>query len=254
MKRFTKLMLVMFLLSSPFMLQAQVSKTFPENLKQLSMQEVMALGKDAMKDVPMYNSKGILVDKENPIAEGDQMSYLPEYFADASGKLVAMKLRKRTDEEAAFIERFKAQQAKLAALIGTPAQDFETVDMEGNAIQLEDLKGSVVAINFWFIGCKPCIMEMPELNELVSHFEGKDVKFLAIATDRKDKLIDFAKKTNFDYNVIPDGRSLTKLYEISGYPTHCIVDQEGNIAYFKSAYSPRTVAELTAAIEKLLDN
>ena len=212
----------------------------------------MALGNDAMKDVPTYLD-GKLVDEENPIPKGKQMDYVPDYFADASGKLVAMKLRKRTDEEIAFINRFLEQQAKLAALVGTPAKGFETVDMEGNAVKLEDLKGSVVAINFWYIGCKPCIMEMPELNELVSHFEGQNVKFLAIATDKKDKLLDFAKKMDFDYNVIPDGRPLTKLYEITGYPTHCIVDQQGNIAYFKSAYSPQTASELTKVITGLLD-
>ena len=96
-------------------------------------------------------------------------------------------------------------------------------------------------------------MEMPELNEIVSHFKGKNVKFLAIATDVKTQLVKFAQKRDFDYNVIPDGRALTSLYEISGYPTHCIVDQEGNIAYFKSAYSPQTAAELTATIEGLLE-
>lgn len=252
MKNKAKLLLILtFSLLTAF-LQAQTSKVFPDNLKKMSMQDVMSLGNDAMKDIPVYDLKGKLIDEDNPQPEGWEMDYGRDYFADANGKLVAMKLRELTEQERGFITRFKEMQAKLAALIGTPAKQFETVDMEGNSVSLEDMKGSVVAINFWFIGCKPCIMEMPELNEIVSHFEGENVKFLAIALDSKEQLAKFANEKTFDYNVIPKGKELATLYEVSGYPTHCIVDQEGNIAYFKSAYSPQTASELTATIENLL--
>jgi len=253
MQKTTNLLLVCLLLFLPVLLQGQASKSFPKNLKQLSMDEVMALGPDAIKAVPTYDVEGKLIDKEDLIFQKKQIEYTSDYYADSSGKLVAIKLRKRTDEEIAFIQQFLDGQAKLAALIGTPAKIFETVDIEGNKVNLEDLKGTVVAINFWFIGCKPCITEMPELNEIVSHFEGENVKFLAIATDKKDELLAFEKKRDFDYMVIPDGRDLAKLYEISGYPTHCIIDQQGNIAYFKSGYSPKTASELTKAISALLD-
>ncbi len=254
MNKVTNLLIGLVLILMPSVLEAQVSKTFPKNLRLLTNQELMSLGNDGMKgDIPTYDLDGQLIDEENPISEEKRAEYISEYFTDESGKLVAIKFRKQTDQEAAFIKQFYEQQAKLAALIGTPAKDFETVDMQGNSVKLGDLKGSIVAINFWFIGCKPCIMEMPELNELVAHFEDKGVKFLAIATDSKEKLVEFAKKRDFDYNVVPDGKSLTKLYEITGYPTHCIIDQEGNITYFKSAYSPQTASELTAAITYLLD-
>lgn len=218
------------------------------------MRQVMDLGQNAMAGIPIYDADGKLLS----VQEGAKMmgngDYMPEYYANADGKFAAIKLRKITQQERDFFKQFEEEQKRMAALIGTKAPDFETVDMEGNPVKLSDMKGSVIAINFWFIGCKPCIMEMPELNEIVHKFEDKGVKFVAIATDKKASLEKFAQRKQFDYDVVPDGKALAKLYEISGYPTHCIVDQKGKIAYFKSAYSPQTASELKSTIEKLLKN
>ncbi len=252
MKKTLTLLFVILITFIPFFAQAQASKTLPANYKQMDMQAVMDLGPDAMAGIPFYSVEGELLSASDGMRMMNNGEYMPEYFANAEGKLAAIKLRKLTQQERDFFKQFAEEQKRMAALIGTEAQDFETVDMDNNPIRLSDLKGSVVAINFWFIGCKPCIMEMPELNEIVHKFEGKDVKFIAIATDRKASLEKFAQRKQFDYNVIPDGKDLTKLYEISGYPTHCIIDQEGKIAYFKSAYSPQTASELESTIEQLL--
>lgn len=36
----------------------------------------------------------------------------------------------------------------------------------GNTLQLEELRGQWIVINYWAIWCKPCIQEIPELNKL----------------------------------------------------------------------------------------
>lgn len=236
----------------PLFAQAQASKTLPTDYKQMDMQQVMDLDQNAMVGIPIYDADGKLLNEQEGAKMMGNGDYMPEYYANADGKFAAIKLRKITQQERDFFKQFEEEQKRMAALIGTEALDFETVDMEGNPVKLSDMKGSVVAINFWFIGCKPCIMEMPELNEIVHKFEDKGVKFVAIATDKKASLEKFAQRKQFDYDVVPDGKALTKLYEISGYPTHCIVDQDGKIAYFKSAYSPQTASELESTIEKLL--
>lgn len=253
MKKTCTLFFTLLLIFIPCFAQAQASKTLPADYKQMDMQAVMDLGPKAMAGVPFYGLNGELLSAEEGVRMMNNGEYRPEYFANAEGKLAAIKLRKITQQERDFFKQFEEEQKRMAALIGTEAQDFETTDMAGKPIRLSELRGSVVAINFWFIGCKPCIMEMPELNEIVHKYEGQDVKFIAIATDRKVSLEKFAQRKQFDYNIVPDGKSLTKLYEISGYPTHCIIDQEGKIAYFKSAYSPQTASDLESTIEQLLD-
>ena len=50
--------------------------------------------------------------------------------------------------------------------IGDPAPDYDLKDSEGNTIKFEELKGSVVVLNFWASWCKPCIAKFPYLKEL----------------------------------------------------------------------------------------
>ena len=54
---------------------------------------------------------------------------------------------------------------------------FAAVDMNGNSYSLGILKGKVVVINFWFVECKPCVIEMPELNEIVEKYKSEEVVF-----------------------------------------------------------------------------
>ena len=44
---------------------------------------------------------------------------------------------------------------------------FKVKTIGGKRLTLAELQGKVVVINFWFIGCAPCISEMPALNKLV---------------------------------------------------------------------------------------
>lgn len=227
-------------------------KTFPEGLRKITNKEMMDMANKPMPQISAYDKDGKLLAPEDMAKMMNSGKFMPEYYVDKEGNIAAMKLKELSEAQLAMMAEFAAEQARMEALIGTEAQDFEVTDMDGNAIKLSDLRGQVVAINFWFIGCKPCIMEMPELNKIVKEFEGKPVKFVAIALDKKTALEKFGEKKAFDYNIVPDGKDITKLYEISGYPTHCIIDQEGKIAYFKSAYSPMTATEITNTLEKLL--
>jgi peroxiredoxin len=91
--------------------------------------------------------------------------------------------------------------------------------------------GKVTVIKTWFIACKPCIAEMPELNEFVHHYRNKsEIQFLSLATDTQASLEDFLKKRRFDYKVFPEQKELIQgQLNLSLYPTHLVVDKNGHI-------------------------
>ena len=109
------------------------------------------------------------------------------------------------------------------------APDFKAHDLQGNSYQLSDLHAKVVVLKFWFVNCKPCIMEMPELNQLVDDFEGQEVVFLAPTLDPAARMKSFLKQTSFNYQVLPDSRSLAHEFNVFGYPTHMVINREGMV-------------------------
>lgn len=140
----------------------------------------------------------------------------------------------------------------------TKAQDaapppFQVADLSGNHYNLNKLQGKVVVLNFWFIQCKPCIQEMPELNKLVKKYADQEVVFLALATNSVPDLKAFLKKRDFDYHIIPDSRAVAEAYGVEGYPTHVVINPKGAVAYRTMGLSPFTVGEVESSIEKALD-
>jgi thiol-disulfide isomerase/thioredoxin len=99
------------------------------------------------------------------------------------------------------------------------------------------LKGTVVVLNFWFIGCKPCQVEIPELNELVEKYKGQNEKFIAFALDDGAALKRFLTRKKFNYDIVAAARNVAATYKLEGYPPHFLIDKEGKAQFFQSGYN-----------------
>ena len=110
------------------------------------------------------------------------------------------------------------------------APDFEANLLNGKKISSKEYKGKVIVLNFWFTGCGPCKQEIPDLNELVKKYKNKNVVFLACALDDdKELLKKYLKQNPFSYDIVPDAHKIVEEYKVSVYPTHIIVNKDGNI-------------------------
>jgi peroxiredoxin len=121
---------------------------------------------------------------------------------------------------------------KLTRMIGADLPDFSATTLDGEKIELSKLKGKVVVLNFWFIACAPCRLEMPGLNKLVEQFKGEEVEFISIARESEQALRDkFFKEHEFKFKTISDIEQKVhrKLLGLQGYPTTIIIDKEGKI-------------------------
>jgi thiol-disulfide isomerase/thioredoxin len=134
------------------------------------------------------------------------------------------------------------------------APDFEVYDLDSNKYVLNELKGKVVVVNFWNIGCGPCVKEMPDLNKVVAKYkDNKNVIFLAFTGDSKENLTKFFEKKKFDYK-IAIVKGLGQKYGVNGIPTHFIIDKNGNIIRQTVGADPNIVKILTNSIDKALMN
>ncbi len=169
------------------------------------------------------------------------------------------------DEQSAFILVRLSDEARQAMLAkaGKPKESksfktnkevssFTTTDIDGNKIKLKDLKGKIVVLNFWYINCPPCRKEIFELNKLVEEFkDSTGVVFLAIATDGRDELKEFLKREPFNYTIIDNGKSIAAQYNITAYPTHAVIDQQGRVYFHTAGAGPTITHWLKVSILEL---
>ncbi len=102
-------------------------------------------------------------------------------------------------------------------------------------INLADLKGKVIFVNFWGTWCGPCKFEMPSIQTLYSKYQNK-VSFVTIALpargeEVRDGVIEYLKENNFNlpaYELL----SLPSIkFESNVVPVTFIIDKKGNIVY-----------------------
>ncbi len=132
-----------------------------------------------------------------------------------------------------------------------PAPDFSMTTMNGDSYTTKQLRGKVVVLNFWYIGCGPCKAELPDLNRVVEAYQkNKDVLFFAVATNSQDDLTIFLKEHKFSYRVVPDAKGLHDLFDAYSHPTHVIIDRQGRVLWRTSGSI--TFDELNPMIERAL--
>lgn len=138
-------------------------------------------------------------------------------------------IRSLTDNIAA-LETFDASFNKPMNLVFTA--------MDGHLVDLTDLRGKVVLINFWSTTCPACIAAMPKLKNLYDKFRNEGFEIIGIADDgerSKENVLKILNKANATWPQRLDKGSEASvnfhtLYQINVLPTNWIVDSNGMLA------------------------
>ncbi|MBX3289045.1 MAG: TlpA family protein disulfide reductase [Acidobacteria bacterium] len=118
---------------------------------------------------------------------------------------------------------------------GMQVQDFTVRTVEGKEISYEQLRGKVVVLNFWFIGCPICRAMTPNLNEFAARYaDNNDVVFLAMTEDPAADVKKYLANNKFDYAQAADARDVLKTFAISGYPKNVVISKTGEIVYWRT--------------------
>ena len=118
---------------------------------------------------------------------------------------------------------------------GAEAPDFSTQFIDGSTIKFNELRGKVVVLNFWFIGCPACLYETPRLNELAAKFAGyPNIEFVAMTSDPAAAVKKYIAAHPFDYKLIADAKPILASFVVGGYPKNIVIGKDGRIAYWRS--------------------
>lgn len=97
----------------------------------------------------------------------------------------------------------------------------------------DDIRGKVVILHFWQIGCSSCQLEMPAMDELYAKYRKKGLEILAVNIgQQKEAVKAFAAEIGVSYPILidPDGKG-AKLYGATDVPRTYIIDRNGVVRY-----------------------
>ena len=133
--------------------------------------------------------------------------------------------------------------------------DFALSDLSGNSIELSELRGKVVLLNFFETWCPPCREEMPTLETLYQTYKEQNFVVLGVAGDASGKKLvePFVREYGLTFPILLDTqKQVSQQYRIRSIPTVYLLDQHGKIAGMTVGGADWNSREAKELIEQLL--
>lgn len=119
-------------------------------------------------------------------------------------------------------------------LIGQPLPALALPDLDGKLHPLSDYRGHRVLLNFWASWCKPCLEEMPALNQVQAKFGDHAPIVIGIAMDEPAHARAFLAAHPVSYPILlgqltPPSTSLQLGNTREMLPYSVLIDADGRI-------------------------
>jgi len=117
------------------------------------------------------------------------------------------------------------------------AASWSGITESGEALSSTQLEGVITVMNFWYAGCAPCRIEMPELIQLQTEFLPDGVQFIGVnVRDSAETSLAFARRIEMNFPSVMDAKTGSVVLGFTGVvtpqavPTTLVIDAEGNIS------------------------
>jgi peroxiredoxin len=119
--------------------------------------------------------------------------------------------------------------ASFAAWQGVAAPDIKVTTLGGQTVQLSELKGKRVVLDFWATWCGPCVKEIPHFIKLRNEVSSDELVIVGISSEDTATLNAFVKKHGVNY-LIASADDLPAPYkDVQSIPTTFFIDRNGVI-------------------------
>ncbi|HKK45726.1 MAG TPA: redoxin domain-containing protein [Balneolaceae bacterium] len=134
-------------------------------------------------------------------------------------------------------------------LVGKKAKNFDLTSFSGKKINLKDLRGKVVVLDFWATWCGPCREAHPHLQKLYSEYKDDGLVVLGINSESKQKVQHYMNENGYTFtNLMDPDQSVGMDYRVDAIPSVFVINRKGIVNSHLVGYQPESA--LRKAIKK----
>ena len=133
------------------------------------------------------------------------------------------------------------------------APDIEILGLDGEVLTSADLRGRVLLFEFWWSGCSSSMSRVSYLKSLTRQWADQPFTLISVHIDREtEEMRRLMRKYRMDWPQYQYSAGLRRQFKIQRYPTHILVDHEGNILLRESGWSNQVETRLDWEIGRAL--
>lgn len=126
------------------------------------------------------------------------------------------------------------------------------VTLDGQAVNLSDLKGKVVFVNLWASWCPPCRAEMPGIEALYQRVDKSKIAFVMLSLDDDAaKARKFVRAQGYTFPVYLRTGELPAPFDSNSIPSTVILGPDGQVAARHDGMAEYDTPEFKAALDNL---
>lgn len=142
---------------------------------------------------------------------------------------------------------------------GSPVPEVATTDLAGTQAGFRSFLNpdGPTIVTFWATWCKPCILEMQNLQLLMDDLvKETGVKVVAISIDdsrSQARVRPMVNSRGWPYTILMDPNAdLKRAFNVNNIPHTFLVDKEGRIQWQHASYNPGDEEELADQVRALV--
>ena len=149
---------------------------------------------------------------------------------------------------------------KMYGMSAPAVEELEYIDMPN--LNLSDLKGKVVMLDFMAHWCVECIESIPSINSLQEKYASQGLKVIGVTkyygffgskqdispVEELAKLKEFKAQRQIKYGLLLSTPKALEDYGITALPTTVLIDKKGKIRFAETGYNKQRVEKIIAML------
>ncbi len=196
----------------------------------------------------------------------DKETYLPIKFVAGDGKSIHeveilsvnkdLGVKFDINNNSLVEKKITGKEAKTDGLleIGKSFPDFILKDLNGKTFNKGVFKKyKITIVDFWGTWCGPCLIAMPQLQELYNEYHDDGLNLIGISVnDKPNKPKAYVEQKGYTYQFLESGDDLARILKLDMYPTIFLIDSEGKVIYREKGKREGAKEDFVKIIEKYI--